>query len=172
MPVRPAHPLPNSYWVLPGRFLAGGYPGQADEGETRRQLRSLLEVGVSFFLDLTEEGELPPYLPLLQEEAGGRQIVCRRRPIPDFGVPGVAEMAAILDTIEGALAAGHTLYLHCWGGSGRTGTVVGCYLVRHGLSGEEAMAEIARLRQGVLSLRPSPETAAQRQFVLEWERGR
>lgn len=34
-----------------------------------------------------------------------------------------------------ALAAGQTVYVHCYGGIGRTGTVVGCWLVRHGLSG-------------------------------------
>ena len=31
------------------------------------------------------------------------------------------------------------MYLHCWGGVGRTGTVVGCWLVRHGRTGDEAL---------------------------------
>lgn len=166
------HPIPNSYWVLPGRFLAGGYPGDLDEDVARAKVRQLLAAGVSFFLDLTEEGELNPYLPFLQEACPVRPSVHRRMPIGDFGTPAEQEMAAILDTVDAALAAGHVVYLHCWGGSGRTGTAVGCYLVREGVPGEEALREIARLRRGVASSRSSPETETQRQMVRNWPVGR
>ena len=40
------------------------------------------------------------------------------------------------------LAGGRTVYLHCRGGIGRTGTVLGCYLVRQGQTAEEALASI------------------------------
>ena len=40
----------------------------------------------------------------------------------------------ILDEIDGAILNGKTVYVHCLGGIGRTGTVVGCYLVRHGIA--------------------------------------
>jgi len=47
--------------------------------------------------------------------------------------------------------------------------VVGCYLVRSGLHGAAALREIARLRRGLPDGEfESPETAAQRQFVLDW----
>ncbi len=165
------NPIPHSYWVLPGRLLAGAYPGAADETLARKRVRQLLEAGVTFFLDLTEEGELNPYFPLAQEEDGGqtKRMEHHRLPIRDFDVPPAEHMADILDTIDAALEAGHTMYVHCWGGIGRTGTVVGCYLVRQGMSGEEALAEIARLRQHIpAGGRRSPETAAQRQMILEW----
>jgi len=164
----PAHPIPNSYWVVPGRFLAGGYPGDLSADVAQEKLRQLLSAGVSFFLDLTEPDELKPYEPFLPEVAAGQSIVHRRMPIRDFSVPTIEEMTAILDTIDAALAAGHGLYLHCWGGSGRTGTVVGCYLARQGMSGEDALEEIGRLRQGVSSLRRSPETETQREMVRTW----
>ena len=74
-----------------------------------------------------------------------------------------------LDTIDAALAAGGTVYVHCYAGIGRTGTVVGCYLARHGMRGEEALAEIARLRADISDgWITSPETAAQRDRVREW----
>jgi protein-tyrosine phosphatase len=167
----PEHPIPNSYWVLPGRFLAGGYPGDVDEDEARAKVRSLLAAGVTFFLDLTEENELNPYLSFVQEEARGRPFTHQRMAIGDFQTPLPESMAVLLDTIDATLAAGHVLYLHCWGGSGRTGTVVGCYLVRHGMPGAMALREIARLRQGVSSVRRSPETEEQRQMVLNWPMG-
>ncbi len=168
----PDHPIPNSYWVLPGRFLAGGYPGDVDDDEAREKVHRLLAVGVDFFLDLTEAEELNPYEPFLREAAAGRPVVYRRMPIHDFSIPTVEEMAAILDAIDAALAAGRSLYLHCWGGSGRTGTVVGCYLVRRGMPGEEALCEIARLRRGVASVRCSPETPEQREMVRGWQERR
>jgi NAD-dependent dihydropyrimidine dehydrogenase PreA subunit len=107
----------------------------------------------------------------LSEEASltGREVEYQRLPIPDFSTPTPEKMAAILDTIDTVLAAGHTIYVHCWGGIGRTGTVVGCYLVRHSLSGTEALAEIAHLRRGIPDeARMSPETEAQQRMVLTW----
>ena len=52
---------------------------------------------------------------------------------------------------------------------GRTGTVVGCYLMqRHGLSGDEALARIAEEWKGVAKsprVPRSPETEEQAAFV-------
>ncbi|MBA3406233.1 MAG: dual specificity protein phosphatase family protein [Gemmatimonadaceae bacterium] len=44
-------------------------------------------------------------------------------------------------TIRGD-GSGHSIYVHCWGGVGRTGTVVGCYIVRHGRTGDDALGEV------------------------------
>jgi hypothetical protein len=173
---QPPRPIPDSYWVWPGRLLAGEYPGARTEDRARRKLARLQQAGVTYFLDLTEAGEygLRPYAPLLQEMAGpsGRPLVHRRMPIPDGATPSVPEMARILDTIDAALEEGHTVYVHCWGGIGRTGTVVGCTLVRHGLSGEQALTEIARLRKGTPDgHRRSPENNAQERMVRDWPAG-
>ena len=81
-------------------------------------------------------------------------------------------MIRILDALDGALAEGQVVYLHCYAGIGRTGTVVGCYLVRHGLHGSEALREIQRLRQGVPDgWVTSPETRVQREMVWNWPVG-
>ena len=57
-------------------------------------------------------------------------------------------LVQILDDLDQALADGHRVYLHCFGGIGRTGTVVGCYLVRHGMTGNEVLEQIAAWRRG------------------------
>jgi protein-tyrosine phosphatase len=97
-------------------------------------------------------------------------------PIPDFETPTAAQMRGILDALDAALADGHTVYVHCYAGIGRTGAVIGCYLVRHGRSGQEALGELARLRRGTaLEGALSPVTDEQRQLVYEWaarDRGR
>jgi protein-tyrosine phosphatase len=152
-------PIPASYWVVHGRFLAGGYPGALTEAGFR-------ESGVTSFVDLTEEHEgLPPYEALLPKD-----VRFTRRPIVDFGCPTPDQMSETLDLVDSALERGEVVYVHCMGGRGRTGTVVGCWLVRHGSSGEEALAKIESLREHVphATWAPSPETEEQRQLVRAW----
>jgi protein-tyrosine phosphatase len=166
-------PLPDAYWVIPGRFLAGPYPGALDESETREKLRRLLRAGITCFIDLTIEGEssLFPYARILTKEATQLGLAARtlRRPIPDMSTPSRAEMAQILENIASALQAGENIYLHCWGGRGRTGTVVGCYLVQQGLNADEALEQIHRWRAGTpRGGLPSPETTGQIYFVMNW----
>jgi hypothetical protein len=172
----PERPIRESYWVQPGRLLAGEYPGAPDEIPARLRLRLFLAAGVTFFLDLTEEGEsgLVPYAPALQQEAAalGRNVTHRRLSVRDMSAPTEEQMRAILDTVDAALAAGETVYLHCWGGTGRTGTAVGCHLVRHGMSGDQALQQIKDWLYGTAKRgRPSPETEEQRRLVLSWKQG-
>ncbi len=165
--------IPNAYWVVPEKLLAGPYPCAADLATAEARVAALLAAGVEYVIDLTEPGEynLRPYWPLLtaQAAATGREIDRRTWPIPDMGVPPVAQMRAILEDIDAALQRGRTVYVHCFGGIGRTGTVVGCYLVRQGQDGPAALAAITRLRQTLPgSNRPSPETRAQCELVRTW----
>ncbi len=166
-------PTPASYWVKPGRFLAGEYPFSINLEEARQKLRQLLGAGASFFLDLTGSGEsgLEPYAPFLLEAAAsiGRRVERMRIAIPDFSTPSQYEMKRILDSIDAALMNGHTVYVHCHAGIGRTGMVVGCFLVRHGMNGEDALKQIVYLRQDTPGRWiPSPETTEQRHMVLGW----
>jgi rhodanese/phosphatase family protein len=156
----PEGPLQASYWVEPGRLLAGGYPFSPDD---------VAQLGrtVTFIVDLTEEGELAPYAEGLR----GTQHV--RAPIRDFSIPTDDEMARILDGIDEALARGDVVYVHCWGGRGRTGTVVGCYLVRHGVAPADALARITRLRRRLPDGHvASPESDEQIAMVRRWRAGR
>jgi protein-tyrosine phosphatase len=162
-------PIPASYWVVQRRLLAGEYPGAFTEREAASRLAAFHDTGVTSFVDLTEEHELPPYEALL-----GKEVRSTRRAIVDFGCPTPEQMSETLDLIDSELERGEVVYVHCWGGRGRTGTVVGCWLVRHGSSGEEALATIKSLRQAIprAAWQRSPETGDQRQFVRIWsERG-
>jgi ADP-ribosyl-[dinitrogen reductase] hydrolase len=164
---RPATPLPNTYWVVPGRVLAGEYPAAPDRAESRMRLARLIDAGVGCFLDLTQPHELPPYdadLPLAIEYL--------RKPIADHGIPeGAQQMVEILACLRQALSARRMVYVHCRAGIGRTGTVVGCLLVERGLAGKAALAELNRLWQG--SARSAqwpvvPETDEQSEYVRSW----
>lgn len=170
-----SRPLPhgNCYRVAPS-LLAGEYPGAPTEEVGRAKVVRHLEAGVTVFLDLTEAAELVPYDHWLRAEAGARglQVQHLRHPIRDQSVPGdVAQMTAILDAIDAAISAGKTVYVHCWGGIGRTGTVIGCWLVRHGHTGEGALEVLGQHWRGVEKVhrRPrSPETDEQWEYVRAW----
>jgi protein-tyrosine phosphatase/ADP-ribosylglycohydrolase len=164
-------PIPNSYWVQPGRLLAGEYPGSMSRADAMERVQRLLGAGITSFIDLTEEGELPEYNTLLPELTE-RRVHYRRLAILDHSLPdSSAHMARILDLIDSELAAGQCIYLHCRAGIGRTGTAVGCHLVRSGLSNDEAYDQLQVLwKQCARSRRwPSiPETSEQVDFVLRW----
>jgi protein-tyrosine phosphatase len=157
-------PLPESYWVVPGRFLAGRCPGlHSDDEGARAELDTLRRTGIGLIVDLTEGTEwgLPGYARLLAPPAE-RQW----HPIRDFGTTTVDGMRAILDAIDGAIDRGGNVYVHCYAGIGRTGTVVGCYLVRHGMDADEAM-DAASSWRGIRS----PQSVEQEEFVRAWRAG-
>jgi protein-tyrosine phosphatase len=162
-------PFPECFWVSPGHFLAGEYPAARRAGSPSPRLAALLEAGITRFIDLTRPGELPDYADALRDESYRfHPVVHSRSSIGDFGLPTFRQMKNLLDEIDQSLAAGEKIYLHCQAGIGRTGTVVGCYLVRHGLTGRAALQRLNDLRHRLPFPFLSPETEDQRQFVLHW----
>ncbi len=167
-------PIPNSYWVIPGQLVAGEYPGALNDLDAANKVRALLKAGINHFIDMTESGELEPYAEIAQEQARrlGLTVGHERHPIIDLSVPrSPQQMSTTLDAIDGAMGDGKTVYVHCWGGVGRTGTVIGCWLVRQGHTGDGALRKIAEWWQGVAKIcwHPrSPETPEQHEYVRNW----
>ena len=57
-------------------------------------------------------------------------------------------MVSILDAIDDSVKVGKPVYVHCWGGVGRTGMVIGCWLLRHGLAkSSDVLDMLMRLRK-------------------------
>lgn len=167
----PPTPIANSYWVLPGRLLAGEYPGSASRAEALDRIQKFQRAGIDTFIDLTEDGEMPAYDAYLLRE-GPRAVEHRRLPIVDHGVPQSSSvMTQILDAIDAELAAGRHVYVHCRAGIGRTGTTIGCYLIRSGYTPEAALEHLQSLWQASGRSRswPAvPETREQHDFVRAW----
>jgi ADP-ribosyl-[dinitrogen reductase] hydrolase len=160
-------PLPNSYWVIPGKLLAGEHPAGTTREETQQRIQQLLDAGIRCFIDLTMPEEMAQYdmdLPMSVEYI--------RKPIKDHAVPARREhMLDIQACLEYALRARQPTYVHCRAGIGRTGTVMGCFLVERGMPGADAMEELNRLWrqcQRAAAWPNIPETEEQIKFVLTW----
>lgn len=135
-------PTYNSYAVNNWLF-AGEYPGDRDERKAQEKLDKFIEFGITHFIDLTTEGELYPYAQLLPKRGVGHI----RFPIVDQNVPNsFKDVWQLINGIKQIHAdfPNAKIYIHCWGGVGRTGTIVGCFLANE--SGDDYETTIWKLR--------------------------
>ncbi|GAA5528817.1 dual specificity protein phosphatase family protein [Herpetosiphon gulosus] len=170
----PATPIAASYWVLPERLLAGEHPMLLEKEPLHERLQHFSKAKINVFIDLTEQTEtqeLGDYSTALRQIQSNQAIVRYHFPIPDMSSPSVSQMRAILAQIIDALDQQQNVYVHCWGGLGRTGTIIGCLLVEQGWEYTQALTQITRLRQATRdSGYPSPSNDLQRQFVADWQK--
>lgn len=158
----------HAWWVEPDRLLAGEYPGHVDAVRARQKVDVLVDAGIRTFVDLTTPADrLDPYEPVIAAAAAARALDLRHLsfPIPDLGVIDDMQYDAITTAIQHALGRGG-VYVHCWGGIGRTGTVVGCVLADEGLTYDEIMTRLAELRRGSRKeTRHAPEMPVQHDLI-------
>lgn len=161
-------PIAHSYWVEPGRLLAGEHPAAEGEAAMAKRVRRLVDAGIDCFIDLTPRGECPDYRTLLPAH-----VFWQGHPLVDHAVPDdPSAMRRILDALDAALAAGRVVYLHCRMGIGRTGMTVGCHLVEAGERGDAALETLNTLwlqDERSPRWRQVPETEAQAKFVEQWQ---
>ncbi|MCD8310328.1 MAG: ADP-ribosylglycohydrolase family protein [Prevotellaceae bacterium] len=159
-----ARPLYQSY-PLDKHFYAGEYPGDKNGDMAKMKLAQMVHFGVRHFVDLTVEGELNPYCESLPKE-----VSHHRFPIPDCGTPGsITGVERLLERIESLSRRGGDVYLHCWGGTGRTGMIAACYLAsKEAHPTLEGVLRSLRARFSVMpksAWRDTPDTDGQVKFI-------
>lgn len=76
-----------------------------------------------------------------------------------------------IPTQDLSLAANRAVYVHCFGGMGRTGATICCWLLRHGLAAHDnVLSLLTQLRQADVERASwkAPENHSQEDFVLSW----
>ena len=176
-------PIPNTYRVGTHHLYAGEYPGVKPTPGTlsaNEKLEGLLDHGVNVFIDLTEAHELDPYHhhATAGGAARGITVLHERHAIRDVSTCSTEQMQQIVTTIDAHLEAGRSVYVHCWGGIGRTGMVLGCWMASKGVNAESALAvtqagfDSMAKRGRFPASRRSPETEAQQAVVRGWATNR
>ena len=176
-----SRPIDNSYLVPGTALLAGEYPGMhfgAPHTVRDAKLHQFLDAGITAFVDLTHPDDpLDLYIDRLRALAveRGVEIVHDYLSMVDMDVCDDTFMIRVLDTIDARLTQGHRVYVHCWGGVGRTGMTVGCWLVRNGRTGNDALDDVKALfatmspaKVAYFGPDGSPQTDAQRAVVRAW----
>ena len=165
-----AGPHAASNWVLPGRLIAGGYPGSRDEEEHDSIVTSIMQCGVTTFVCLQPKDELErfrAYGPVARRLNASTKIF--HAPIDDLSVTTDAAARSAADTIARLLERGEVVYVHCWGGHGRTGTIVSILLGRLFRVGAQAAIDhfVAAHKLRRAPLRGSfPQSSAQLEQAL------
>lgn len=172
----PATPFPQSFWVIDGLLCAGCYPGDLSSAERDHKLLGLLACGIRHIVNLMESDErdlagrtFEDYSARFTELAAAQSLHAEvtRLPIKDASVPSEEQMKRILEVLEHSVASKTPTYLHCWGGHGRTSTVIACYLMNRGKSIEATFDAITHWRSG-LPKKHHPFEGQQEAFVRTW----
>ncbi len=117
-------------WARPGALGGTPRPGVVDEVEY--DLDALRRVGVTILVTL----EMERFPEAALEPFGLRGLFF---PFKDMSAPTVEAALAHCRQIEGLLAAGEVIALHCRAGLGRTGTMIVAQLIYEGQSALEAL---------------------------------
>lgn len=143
------------YWVIEGQLAGSSRPG-AFGSSIAGDLAVLRSHGIQSVLTLTET----PLLAHVLEAAG---LEALHVPVDDFHAPTTQQLLRALAFIDASLAENMPVVVHCLAGQGRTGTILAAWLLRSGLSADDAIAEIRALAPGAIE--SAPQVAALRQWA-------
>ena len=149
-------PHEKSNWLIPGSILVGGWPyrlprGRGSSGESAEEgvakLHSILDAGINTFVSLTEDAEIRGkaycfnsfqkaaegryrelHGPQRQAKRAGLEIRFLTCPMVDGGTCEDEKLFQLLVGLLAELRASRAVYIHCYGGHGRTG-IVACSML-------------------------------------------
>lgn len=147
----------SMYSVVDEQLVLGAVPvWQSDVHMLRDKAK------VSAVLNMCEEWE--GHVPLYRE-LGIRYL---RVPVVDFTVPTVGELVRSARFVDGALAAGDTVYVHCKAGRGRsTCALLAYYVIFRGMSPADAHAQLKKRRRHISKKFDAPELQAIHRAVMD-----
>jgi len=190
-------PIAESNWVVPGKLIAGAFPGYISDLETERALIKILNTGVSKFVCMQEEYNIAikeedwrknlhvrasvvrPYFADVQRIMENKSIhptlntdvvnmTFDHCPIKDCSTVADEIVFNLAKDLVKAIYDGEVIYLHCWGGHGRTGIMV-CLMLHlmYGLTANEALERCQFLHdiRKMPIIVSSPQTFSQKDQV-------
>lgn len=133
------------YWIKENVLAIGPYPNLKD-------LVDITKLGFKAVINLTEDSANNEFI-----ENYFLSLVWI--PIPDFGVPSSTDLLTFVRHMSFFERVGVPVFMHCHAGRGRSGTLSAIYLMMNGLTAEEAIDEVRKIREGTI------ETDLQERFI-------
>ena len=151
------------------RILFGSYPTLNDNPQDnfRNSISKLVqEYNVDVFINLTEQKEnFKPYNNILHYKPN----IIINYPIKDNNVPtDIKTFKELINLIEFLYLNEHTIYIHCWGGHGRSGLLCACLLIaKFNYSSDYALKHVSKMHKTRLFNKdiPCPQTQIQIEFI-------
>ena len=78
-------------------------------------------------------------------------------PVPDFTAPNKDQLDIMIGFMKTSISAGWPVGVSCGAGLGRTGVVMGCFLVSLGYNAQEAINEVRAKRPGSIETKTQEE---------------
>jgi atypical dual specificity phosphatase len=141
-------------WVIPNKLAASPFP-------LTRELFTLPKLNIMLVVNLTKHGISNRF----KEQLKSQGVRWKRFFIPDFGIPDSQTIIQYLECVCNTIQKNQAVLTHCLAGCGRTGTMIGLFLVTHGHSPEEALEKIHTAIG-----EKCPETQKQIQLLYQYNR--
>lgn len=154
------------YWLIEDALAGCSRPGGALPGPpttcaVEQDVERLRAEGIGALLTLTEN-----HLP----EEAVRPLSVLHVPVQDMTAPLPEQFLQALDFIDRQRARGKRVAVHCLVGQGRTATVLAAYLIREGMTAEDAIGRLRELCPGAIGSESQEEAlrafARRRDWIL------
>jgi atypical dual specificity phosphatase len=150
----------NFSWLIPLKIAGISIP------KTEDQIRAFEHANIGLIVTVMEEQSLK------SSWFESTNIEYAYYAVENYGTPTIEEMDEIISKMEDSLRRDRAILVHCGGGKGRAGTVLSCFVARHGISGElqeypqmtatDAIAYVREMRPG------SVESRKQEKFISDY----
>lgn len=145
LPATPSRRGPNGFhWLVPGKLAGCPMPGVVFAAD--HDLALLRGMGVTVLVNLTET-------PMAEAPLARHGLRSYHMGIVDRRAPPLLWAKLLLAKIELMLREGEVVAVHCLAGLGRTGMVLAAWLVREGLTADEALRRLRTIEPGFVQSR-------------------
>lgn len=127
------------HWLVPGRLAGCPKPGVVHAVD--HDLALLRRMGITMLINLTEH-------PFPQDALARHGLKGYALHVEDRRAPPLLWAKLLLAKMERFMRDGEVLAVHCLAGLGRTGTILCCWLIKEGLTAEEALRRVRSLDRG------------------------